>query len=129
MDRCPCLLQELGVLLDEVDGGEVALQEVLGNSADAGAAVEAAVVPWGVVDAEQSFEEFGRAVDVGAGDFGEAAEHPVYRRGNVGPVLGGLLVRDPVIRFFRFHFQSGLRIQNWALGSRESKRNSRNRKN
>ena len=84
----------------------MALEEVLGDSPDAGAAVEAAVVPWGVVDAEQSFEEFGRAVDVGAGDFGEAAEHPVYRRGNVGPVLGGLLVRDPVVRFGRFHFHS-----------------------
>ena len=91
-------------MLDEVDRGEVALEEVLGDSPDAGAAVEAAGVPGGVVEAEESFEEFGRAVDVGAGDFGEAAEHSVDRWRDVGPVLGGLLVRDPVVRFFRFHF-------------------------
>ena len=92
----------------------MALEEVLGDSPDAGAAVEAAGVPGGVVEAEEALEEFGRTVDVGSRDLGEAAEHSVYRRRDVGPVLGGLLVRDPVIRFFRFHFHS--RDWDWGLG-------------
>ena len=53
---CPCLLQELGILLHKVDGGEVALEEVLGDPPDTGAAVETAGVPGGVVEAEETLE-------------------------------------------------------------------------
>ena len=58
-------LNEVLVLLNQVDCGQVSLQEVLGNPSDSRTAVKAPVFPWTVFQLVNELEELFRVLEIG----------------------------------------------------------------